>query len=259
MNDDALPSDTKELLRNAKDAWTPSEADRARNERALLLATAAASTATATAVVAASSATTKSTALMWIAKAAIATTVLSATAFVAYGIGYREGISARITETRPVGLERTNTPGVVVTQTATEATRPMEPHAPTPSEPHVARTSPRASEETVSRRAVPRAVAEVPEIEAATPLEQSDLAREVETLRRARVALEGGSNHLALEWLGRYRTEFPSGALSREASILRIRVLCALDRRSEAAETLRLSGNDSLTTDAFTSTCRGRE
>lgn len=259
MSEDALTPDTQALLRRAKDAWTPSEDDRTRYERALVAATAVSGAAVITTTLATSSTATKNALLVGVAKASLGLVVLSATAFVAYGVGYREGIAARSAEMHIPAHERTTAPTFDRTQTAAPRQTSHERSEPAPSEPIGPQTPRRASAPSIARRPMPTSTAEVPDVEANAPLEQSGLAREVETLRRARVALEGGSSHLALEWLGRYRTEFPSGTLSREASILRIRVLCALDRRSEAAETLRLSGNDSLATDAFTSACRGRE
>jgi len=70
---------------------------------------------------------------------------------------------------------------------------------------------------------------------AAAPASSSaTLEREVAALRAVRTALRDGDAARALAALAGYAQEFPEGALSEEADVLRVEALCALNRRDEA-------------------------
>ena len=62
------------------------------------------------------------------------------------------------------------------------------------------------------------------------------IAEQIRIVEASRAAIHAGRPLEALDWLDRYDTEFPSGALREEALVLRIETFVRLGRQREATE-----------------------
>jgi len=71
------------------------------------------------------------------------------------------------------------------------------------------------------------------------PPDQDALKREITAVDAAREALRGGDARGAIGRLEQYEKAFPGGALSPEASVLRVRALLAVGERARAEELAR--------------------
>ena len=197
-----------ELVRAGREAGRPSEKDRERNLAALRARLAAASVPTE---IAASRGAPRARRPLWTA-AAVMGAVLGAGAALAVTMRQPRPPAAPI-DSKPVAAQ-------VEAASAPEETARAVP--PIPSE------SP------------PPAVGAEPGSAAPHRPTRDRLAQEVAILSRAASSLEAGRASEALRAIDEHGRKFPNGVLKEERYAARVRALCALGRRDEAARELAL-------------------
>jgi len=219
MND--LSREACELVYAGREAFRPTEADRAR----ILAAVTGAATLTVTGVAAASTTKLSFAALPGIFRAVHLARLLAITVPVAMGGGYFW--HSRNPSSAPVSN------AVVAPQP-----QPAKLVAPTNQAPPVvedARTVEEVASVPATGTSPERSVS--PAGEPAKPGNQ--MRQEVALLSKAQRELSSGHAQEALEALGEHAVRFPRGALAEERVATRARALCALNRRREAEAELK--------------------
>jgi hypothetical protein len=142
--------------------------------------------------------------------------------------------------------------GTLLAAFALGTARPARTPTTRPLRPDVAASSPSSravsAEPTALEAAVPAPVAsthpsvptEPPRGRPASAPSAGSLSAETEALDAARRDLQRDQYPAALRRLDQYQRHFPNGVLAPEASALRVQILHALGRQSEAAESARL-------------------
>ncbi|HET9955159.1 MAG TPA: hypothetical protein VFQ61_11680 [Polyangiaceae bacterium] len=218
-----LDSDARRLLELAREARTPTLADKIRIESALSQALQAAAAGGATGSVAtgggAAASTTKSTVGLatakWLAALSVPALVVGALQLRNPETGEPSGIgAASVVATRRVASNQ-----VVVTPSAAHSTPQTDPGF----EPAVA-----SHGDFVSRNAGSRARS------ASKPSAPDSLNQELDLLHAAQKAWRSGQAKQALVLIERHQREYPRSVLGLERDALRILSLCAAGREGEA-------------------------
>jgi hypothetical protein len=219
MND--LSREACELVYAGREAFRPTDADRAR----VLAAITGAATLTVGSVAAASSAKLSVTALSGMFRAAHLARLLAITVPMAVGGTY-------LWQSRSPSPARAPSTAAAIARPVTAVALPKTDEAPAP------------PAESKAPEQAPSPVAPVspergtsPSSETAKPSNQ--MREEVALLSKAQRGLSSGHAQEALEALNEHATRFPRGALAEERIATRARALCALNRRQEGEAELK--------------------
>ena len=206
--------EANQLLNAGRQAFRPTEADRAR----LMAAIAGTATLSVGAAAAAGAAERSLAGILSSVPARLLALALPLAAAGAYGWHTVAQSPVRVQMARPVSQPVVAALRAIEAPTAT----PEAPVAELPSEP----SAPAASE---------RSGAPAPEV----PKQAVEIRQEVLLLSKAQAALSRGRPQDALEALAEHAQRFPRGALTEERSATRARTLCALGRKQEAEAELK--------------------
>ncbi len=218
-----MSREANELVSAGRQAFSPTEGDKAR----LMAALAGTAALSAGAAIAAAASERTLFSIFASAPARLLVFTLPLAAAGAYGWSVSGESPAAVPSVRPA----IRVPAAVAAKLSAPAER--GPEAP--------------SAEPVSEPMAPAApsLPTAPERSGASPTESSrrgvEIRQEVALLSKAQSALSRGRPQEALEALAEHARSFPRGALTEERSATRARTLCALGRRQEAeAELLRI-------------------
>jgi len=221
MND--LSREACELVYAGREAFRPTEADRAR----ILAAVTGAATLTVTGVAAASTTKLSFAALPGIFRAVHLARLLAITVPVAVGGGYFW--HSKTQSSAPVAN------AVVAPQPQRQPARLVAPPSQAPANVENAGAVEEVASVPATGASPERSVS--PAVEPAKPGNQ--MRQEVALLSKAQRELSSGHAQEALEALGEHAVRFPRGALAEERVATRARALCALNRRREAEAELK--------------------
>jgi hypothetical protein len=223
---------TREMLAS----WRSEGPSRTSRERSWAKLAAIATPAVATAVVATGSAASAIKGAGWLT----AMTAKWSLVGVVTAVAVATAVVATRPSPPPPSLSRVEAPSVAA-RSITAAAPP--PHVPATTTPEVAALEaparpPVVSPATPAASAVARPAPVIPASVAApapsSAASSDPISAEVATLDGVRAALESGSPARALVMLDAFDARFPDGALSQEASVMRVKALLAAGRRDDA-------------------------
>jgi hypothetical protein len=234
MSESELRPVARELVNAAREAQTPSAAQRERAYLALMAGLQGAAPASAAKVAAATPKAAGSAALGWLKWA------LPAAALVSAGVGAHFWIGQRHVSAQPT------VQGVPPAPSAT----PVSP-------------SPNAEPSALPPASAVGAASGSPPVRAPVSPKSSsgDLAEELTLLHQALAASRSGNAALALELARQHARQYPHSALQIERSAIEVRSLCVLGRVAEAhkiADRLHAQAPNSPVSAALEETCVGK-